>query len=256
MDHAPQNTAPNTALEEATRTRGRFSGRGKALGMAGYVDPSDVSGQYDFLTHTGEALALSPPDGTHFGRIKIGAAWNNVQVPRTDLIGRLLQKTRPANIDVDLGCLYELQDGRRGAIQALGDLMGSYKSLPHIRLSGDETTGDSDGDDECMYINGAEWSQISRILVYIYIYDGAEDWAQVKPQIQICLPDMKPVVVTLSTHMRDLPLCTIAELRNVRNGIAVTNFTEYFPGHAEMDRAYGFGLEWADGTKDGVKDQT
>ena len=238
----------NTALEDATRQRGRFSGRGNALGIAGYVDPNDVSGQYDFLSHTGETIAVTPPAGG-FGKIKIGAAWNNIQVPRTDLIGRMFNKTRPANIDVDLGCLYELTDGRRGAVQALGNAMGSYKEAPFIKLSGDETTGDSDGDDECLTINGASWPQISRILVYIYIYDGAEDWAQVRPQIQICLPGVKPIVVSLSTHMRDLPLCTIAELKNVRNGISITNFTEYYPGHAEMDRAYGFGLEWDEGRK-------
>jgi tellurite resistance protein TerA len=249
MDAGSKNSAQGNALEDANRVRGRFSGRGNAKGAAGYVDPGDVSGQYDFLSHTGEKLAISPPEGG-FGKIKIGAAWNNVRVPKDGFLNKLLKVHADANVDLDLGCLYELNDGRRGAIQALGGQMGNFKEPPFIRHTGDERTGDKEGDDEAIFINGAEWSQIKRVLVYVYIYGGAMDWAQVKPQIQLYLPGSKPLVVTLSTHLKDLALCTIAQLENVRGGIAVTNFTEYFPGHAEMDRAFGFGIEWDEGDKD------
>lgn len=248
MEQKAPHTASGQALSDADRNRSKFSARGRALGAAGYVDPRDVSGHYDFLSHTGEKIAVSPPQGG-FGKIKVGAAWNNVKVPSTSLIGKLLKHKVDANIDLDLGCLYEMADGRRGAIQALGGQMGSYKDAPFIQHSGDERTGDRDGDDEALFINGQQWSKIKRVLIYVYIYGGATDWAQVQPQIQLYLPDNKPLVITLSTHMKELSLCTIAELVNVRDGIAVTNFTEYFPGHAEMDRAYGFGLEWDEGDK-------
>ena len=85
--------------------------------------------------------------------------------------------------------------------------------------------------------------------MYVYIYKGAMDWSQVRPQIQVRIPGEQPLVVTLSSHMKNLGLCVLTEIKNVRNGMMVENYTEYFPGHNEMDRAYGFGLEWADGAK-------
>ncbi|MGB1077801.1 MAG: TerD family protein [Bdellovibrionales bacterium] len=236
-----------SSIKEATRSRANFSGRGASKGAAGYVNPNDVSGNYDFVSRSGEAQSISPPEGG-FTKIKVGAAWDNMYVEEKAMFG-LVKKKKKANIDLDLGCLYELQDGTRGALQAFGDLYGNVKEAPYIRLSGDERTGDSEGDDEYLMINGKKWSEIKRILVYVYIYEGALDWAQVKPQIQVRIPNASPIVVTLSAHMKDLGLCVITELENVRNGIVVTNYTEYFPGHNEMDRAYGFGLEWDDGKK-------
>lgn len=49
----------------------------------------------------------------------------------------------------------------------------------------------------------------------------------------------------------ELNVCVIAGLENVRNGIKLSHYTEYYPGHAEMDRAFGYGLQWDDGEKAG-----
>ena len=57
------------------------------------------------------------------------------------------------------------------------------------------------------------------------------------------------MIVTPSTHHSELEICAIAEIENIRNGMKLTNHSEYFPGHAEMDRAFGYGLEWDDGEK-------
>ena len=72
---------------------------------------------------------------------------------------------------------------------------------------------------------------------------------QVKPQIQVRVPGEKPMVVSLQARKEELALCAVAGLENVRGGIRMTNYLEYFPGHSEMDRAFGFGLEWAEGKK-------
>ena len=50
-----------------------------------------------------------------------------------------------SGIDLDLGCLYELNDGRKGAVQALGNAFGSLTNPPFISLDGDDRTGDSVG---------------------------------------------------------------------------------------------------------------
>ncbi|HRK97526.1 MAG TPA: Tellurium resistance protein TerA [Alphaproteobacteria bacterium] len=241
-------TSSMGSLMEASRGRSEFSGHGGALGAAGYIDPNDQSLNVDFLGQRNDTLSVDPPEDG-FGEIRIGAAWDNKIVQDTSFIGKLLKRTRPVDIDLDLGILYELKDGRRGAIQAFGDLLGAYNEAPYLSLSGDERTGDSEGEDEYVHLNGQHWPEIKRILIYVYIYQGALDWAMVRPQIQIRIPDNKPMVVTLSSHQKGLGLCAIAGIENVRDGMRISNYTEYFPGHAEMDRAFGFGIEWVGGHK-------
>lgn len=239
-----------SSLSEATRARVDFSGHGHSKGAAGYVDPNDQSINADFLGKRGDNLSITPPE-EGFTDISIAAAWDNQDVADTSFIGKLLKKKKPANIDLDLGILYELHDGTRGAVQAFGEegTMGDYHNPPYLSLSGDERTGDSTGDDEFIHLNGKEWAKIKRLLIYVYIYRGALDWAQVKPQIHIRIPDQKPMIVTLSSHNKGLGICAIAGIENVRGGMRITNHTEYFPGHAEMDRAFGFGIEWENGEK-------
>lgn len=239
------------SLTEATRSRAKFSGHGNAKGAAGYVSDTDDCA-YSFLGTTGQTDIFNPQEGG-FENIRIGAAWQNIAVQEAGFFGRLFKKARKQGVDLDLGCLYELEDGTRGCLQAFGDHYGVYDKPPFIRLSGDDRTGDDhdddDGEDEVLRVNGRKWSEIKRLLIYLYIYGGANDWAQVRPQIQIRVPNEKPMVVNLHTYDSRLALCAVAGLENVRGGIRLTNYTEYYPGHAEMDRAFGFGLQWADGEK-------
>jgi tellurite resistance protein TerA len=59
-------------------------------------------------------------------------------------------------------------------------------------------------------------------------------------------PDM---TIVPAAHDGKLAVCAVASLENVRDGIKMTNHTEYFAGHAEMDRAFGYGILWHDGRK-------
>lgn len=245
-----QDKIKNSAasIEDANRSRVDFSGHGPSKGAAGYVDPNDQSNNVDFLGRRDDSLSISPPP-EGFGDVRIAAAWDNQQIADQSFLGKLFKKTKTADIDLDLGILYELQDGTKGAIQAFGETLGNYSTPPYLSLSGDERTGNSPDDDEFIHLNGKEWPKFKRLLVYVYIYRGALDWAQVKPQIHIRIPGQKQMVVTLSSHHKGLGLCAIAGIENVRNGMKINNYTEYFPGHAEMDRAFGFGLEWDEGEK-------
>lgn len=235
MDTNPlptEKSSPNS-LAEANRDRSEFSGHGDAIGAAGFHPDGEVIG--GFLKTTGE-MAVVDPREHHFGEIRIGCGWQNV-------LGK--------GADLDLGALFELQDGGRGAVQAFGKMFGSYDQAPFIALSGDDKTGDAGSkDNEHICINGAQWPAIKRVLVYAYIYDGVPDWATVKPRITISVPGEKPFIAAPGAHDGQLPICAIAGLENSRNGIKMTNYTEYFAGHAEMDRAFGFGIPWADGKKE------
>lgn len=49
------------------------------------------------------------------------------------------------NVDLDMGCLYELADGTRGAVQPLGNLLGDLNDPPYVKLSGDDRFGSGSG---------------------------------------------------------------------------------------------------------------
>lgn len=239
------------SLAEASRSRVDFSGHGASLGAAGYREASDHPDNCEFLAEPGQSIAISPGKNG-FESILIGVAWDNLAVEESGVFGKWFKKVRKVGVDLDIGCLYEMKDGTRGSIQAFGEKFGSYDGAPFISLSGDERTGDADGHDEFLRVNGAKWDDIKRVLVYIYIYGGAPRWSVIKPQIVVDVPGENDLYVTLQAHDEALALCAVAELESVRGGIKLTNRTEYFPGHLEMDRAFGFGLEWEDGKKERI----
>lgn len=241
------NDGSQTSLAEANRSRAEFSGHGKSKGAAGYREMAD-NPDSPYLSQTGQTAVMNQPEGG-FNTIKIGAAWDNILVQNAGLLNKLLKKATKQGVDIDLGCLYELEDGSRGCVQAFGEMLGAYDQSPFISLSGDERTGDAAGEDEFIRINGTHWNDVKRLLVYVYIYRGGANWADIKPMIKLSVKGEIPMIVVPDVQMSELAVCAVAMVENVRGGIRLTNHTEYFPGHAEMDRAFGFGLEWADGSK-------
>ncbi len=247
----------NNSILEATRSRAKFSSHAQSLGAAGFISPYDDEQSADFLSQPGQ-IAIVNPTKEGIKNFEIGVAWDNVQAakpePKKNLLQKLLKPKAPIietpkGVDLDVGCLYELKNGERGAIQAFGEMFGALDEPPYIHLNKDERTGDADGEDELIRVNGAKWDEFKRVLIYIYIYKGADNWDMVKPQIQVRVPEEKPMVVTLNAQRQDLALCAVGGLENIRGGIKMTNFMEYFPGHAEMDRAFGYGLDWTEGQK-------
>lgn len=235
------------SMIEATRGRAKFSGHGGSLGASGYREESHHPENCDFLTKPGDSIAVN---AAGFDSMLIGVAWDNTHIENAGFWGRLLGRAMKKGVDLDLGCLYELNDGTRGCLQAFGEKFGSYDKPPYMQLSDDERTGDAEGHDEYILVNGGKWSDVKRLVVYIYIYDGAARWSEINPQIILDVPGENDLVVSLGAHNDALALCAVGGLENVRGNIKLTNYTEYFPGHAEMDRAFGFGLEWGEGSKD------
>ena len=249
MVEKPQNS--QNSLLEANRDRAVRSRNG-GLGAAGYISLDDERQAGTFLASSGEIAVIDPPEGG-LPDFNIGVAWDNIPVEEeTNLFKKLFKKkVLKAGIDLDLGCLYKLKDGTRGGMQAFGEMHGALEEAPYIFLSGDERRGDRVGPDETILVNGSHWDRIEKILIYVYIYDGARSWASVRPQIQVRVPGQPPMVVTLNARKEQMRVCAVAGIENVRSGIKMTSYLEYFPGHAEMDRAFGFGLEWESGSKDG-----
>src|SRR5262245_44152534 len=140
---SPNPTDPiisQDGLTQADRTQNEFSRYQGALGQAGVRDSGAMPrGKGEFLGAAGDQIALTPgPDG--FGEIYVGCSWNVQKTAIRGFLGKLgLKHTQ--KIDIDLGCMYELGDGTRGALQALGADNGALARAPYICLSHDERTG-------------------------------------------------------------------------------------------------------------------
>jgi tellurite resistance protein TerA len=236
------------ALAAASKSSAQFSTHGDAIGAAGVTENDvDIQGELD---KSGESGLISPPEGG-FQKIHIGMAWNNIIVEESGGFMGLMKKAMRKGVDLDLGCFYELTDGTRGILQPFGELFGKYNERPFIHHSGDERTGDAAGDDEYLEVNGRQWSDIKRILIYTYIYKGSNNWNAIKPEVTINLNDGRdPFIIRPALKKNDLTVCALATLKNVKNGMQIVTHGEYFNSQAAMDRAFGFGLEWEDGAKD------
>lgn len=243
---APKSSGQS--LDEASRSTDTYSGDGMGQGAAGIVDDAIATNQ-DMLDKSGESGIISPPPGG-FKNMHVGLQWNNIIVEQSSGFMGLIKKAINKGVDLDLGCFFELQDGTRGILQPFGELFGALSRPPYIELSGDERTGDAEGDDEYFTINGQKWPLIKRILIYTYIYEGTSDWSQIKPEININLHNGDPTIhikPTLKTS--NMTVCALATLNNVKDGIQIVTHGEYFTSQASMDRAFGFGLKWEDGAK-------
>ncbi|WP_175651466.1 TerD family protein [Pseudomonas sp. Marseille-P9899] len=175
-----------------------------------------------------------------FGEIKVNLNWHRGSG------GGFFSRNK--SIDLDVGCLYELQDGEKGAVQALGNSFGDLDYAPFIQLMGDDRTGSVAGG-EWLHINGKKWSEIRRILIYAFIYEGAPNWRATDGVVTIFVPGQPEIEVRLNEEGGSLGMCAIAMLENVGGGVKVTRRVDFHQGHRKMDEAYGWGMRWSAGSK-------
>ena len=152
------------------------------------------------------------------------------------------------SIDLDLGCLYELKNGSIGTVQALGNRFGSLNKPPYIALDGDDRTGESTGG-ENLRINGRMVSEIKRVLVYTFIYDGIADWKGADGVVTVKCPGSPEIIVRMDEYGSKLGLCAIALLENVNDTLCVEKIVQFYKDQSYADRAFNWGLKWTVGKK-------
>lgn len=177
-----------------------------------------------------------------FGQLEINLDWTQTGGAKKGIFG-----TRGKAIDLDLGCFFEMSDGTVGAVQALGNTFGSYDRAPFIELAGDDRTGQVAGG-EWMRINGAQWQNMRRVLVYAFIYEGVPNWASADGVVTIHIPDSGPVEVKLD-EASNLGMCAVAEITNDNGGLKFSREVKYFQAHPQMSEHYRYPLQWRAGSK-------
>nr|WP_314626283.1 TerD family protein [uncultured Selenomonas sp.] len=189
--------------------------------------------------------------GGGLGEISINLNWH--QQPQTKKQGFLASifggGDGGGGIDLDLGCLYELQDGEIGCVQALGNDFGSLSRSPWIALDGDDRTG-SNAAGETLRVNGKMASKIKRILVYTFIYEGVANWQQADGVVTVKCPGSPDIIVRMDEYGSSKGMCAIALLENINDTFSVEKLVRFFNGHKSLDEAYHWGLRWQPGSKD------
>jgi uncharacterized protein involved in tellurium resistance len=164
-----------------------------------------------------------------------------------------VQAAGPAlvNVDLDIGCLYELADGSKGVVQPLGDLHGDLEAPPYIQVMGDDRFGSGSG--ETLYINLDHKDQFKRLLVFAYIYDGTPAFDRAHAKIDI-YPSAGPgIEIHLDEREPQARSCAIVLLENKKGELLVRREVRYVYGfQAELDRLYGWGMQWGRGYKSKV----
>ena len=188
------------------------------------------------------------------GEITINLVWSKGN-GRGGFFG-LFQK----DIDLDLGCYYEMRDGSKFAIDALQfahgqggprdkqTRQGCYTKPPYIWHYGDVRTG---GSGETICVNPAGINAIKRILIYTFIYKGVARWRETDAVVKVTVPGVETVEVQLGEQTSNKKFCAIAQLDfDVDDSITVKKLISFHKGHEDADRAYGWGFRYTSGSKD------
>lgn len=189
----------------------------------------------------GQSVSLAKKNDV-YSNISINLKWNQ---KKSGFFSSLMGKN---SIDLDVGCLYELQDGSKSCVQALGNAFGNFNHAPFIQLDGDDRSG-SNQDGETIMINGTMWNKIKRVLIYAYIYEGVAKWSEADGIVKVST-DVEQVDIVLDNSINGKAMCGIALLENVDGKMKVTKINDYFSGHKELDRAFNWNLNWVAGSKD------
>jgi tellurite resistance protein TerA len=214
------------------------------------VEEKKVSLSKITLEKRGDKISLEKRRTQGFGRIHINLNWNRQPAgePARGFFGKLTRRSASRGVDLDLGCLYELADGRKGVVQALGEAWGSLDKWPYVCLEDDDRTGAAAGG-ENMFVNGDRFDEIRRIVVFAFIYQGVANWARTDGVVTVRIPDQPTLEVRLDNGNAKT-MCAIALIENRAGQMQVTKLAEYVGDHRELDRTYGFGLRWKAGSKD------
>ncbi|GAA2200004.1 TerD family protein [Sinomonas flava] len=97
----------------------------------------------------GDALTLTKKDGSSLTRIHMGLGWDAAEQKR-GFLASLLSGGKPQEIDLDASAILYTSDRRVQDIVYYGQLKSRDFSITH---TGDNLTGEGDGDDEVLLVD-------------------------------------------------------------------------------------------------------
>ncbi|WP_221357647.1 TerD family protein [Streptomyces beigongshangae] len=214
------------------------------------------------LTKRNQTISLTK-QGAATGNLRINLSWrmrtSDIGGPRRDsLLRHPLRAFKPdvvqahtqsmVNVDLDLGCMYELADGTKGVVQPLGGFLGELNDPPYVKLSGDDRFGSGSG--ETIFVNLDHREEIKRLLVFVYIYDQTPAFDRTHAIVTLYPSNGPRVEIGLDERHSQARSCAVVMIENVKNELVVRREVKFVYGfQAELDRLYGWGLQWGRGYK-------
>ncbi len=206
------------------------------------------------LTKDAPSVSLSKQGGTS-GSMRVNLNWTTQAQPQKGLAGRLSRAmgalTGP---DLDLCALYELTDGRKGVVQALGNSFGSLAHPPYIHLDGDDRTGSVETG-ENLTINLDHIKDLRRVLIFVTIYEGARSFAGLHATVTLQPQHGAPVDFSLDECTIPSTVCALALITNDSGELMVRREARYLvpqrgvSPQRTVDQEYGWGMQWTPGRK-------
>lgn len=197
-------------------------------------------------------IDLAKGGRTITGEIKINLDWSK---------GGLLKQMFGKPIDLDLGCFYELRDGKkmlldglqfshgRGGNRDKQSRQGCYTQSPFIWHKGDDRGGSSESG-ETILVNPIGIPNIKRIIVYTFIFEGVAKWSETNAIVKVSVPNCEDVVVQMGEQSSMKRFCAIASIDvNSDNSIEVQKLVTFHDSHSDCDRHYGWGFNYSPGSK-------
>jgi tellurite resistance protein TerA len=219
----------------------RATSQDKAGGSGG-VNLSKVT-----LTKSAPTVSLSKQGASATsGELRVNLNW----ISRPPSSGGLFRRQVSSDIDLDLGCLYEFNNGRKGVVQALGNSFSSRNDGPPIiSLDGDDRTGES-AEGENLRIDLSRLRDIRRILVFTYIYEGTPNWAGANAVVTLFPQGGVPIEIRLDEADPHARTCAIALLESTGSDLSIRREVRYINGtQSALDAAYNWGMSWTKGRK-------
>lgn len=204
------------------------------------------------LTKDAPSVSLTKQGGTS-GAMRVNLSW---QVRKQfkgwgAKLGRAV--AMHGDLDLDLCALYELTDGRKGVVQALGNAFGALHQPPFIHLDGDDRTGGTSG--ENLTINLDHKDQLRRVVIFVTIYEGARSFADLDATVTLQPQHGAPIDFSLGECTVPSTVCALALITNTGSDLVVQREARFLvpergvSPQRTVDYTYGWGMNWTPGRK-------
>lgn len=155
------------------------------------------------------------------------------------------------NVDIDIGCFVETDGGWKSEWVVDGlNRNGSLRDYPYVDIDQDDRTGSS-ATGETLRVNSRGLEHIKRILLYTYIYEGADDWNDLDAVVTIKFPNKADMVIKMNEFNRRARYSVLAEIRNDGKNLEIKKILDFLNGgHKEITDKYRWHFSWRAGSKD------
>ncbi|MFE6823434.1 TerD family protein [Streptomyces sp. NPDC057690] len=205
------------------------------------------------LTKAAPSVSLSKQGGTS-GALRVNLNWE----VRKQFSGWGSKRGRAVamhnDLDLDLCALFELADGRKGVVQALGNAFGALHQPPYIHLDGDDRTG-ALASGENLTVNLDHKNDFRRILVFVTIYEGARSFADLHATVTLQPQFGAAIDFSLDECTVPSTVCALALITNNGGDLVVQREARYLvpergvSPQRTVDYTYGWGMNWTPGRK-------